>query len=104
MVNPLVSGVGDAVGSMEPTASTSYSPVSDVSSNENSMDGLRVSRHSEKDNKDLLFCYVWAKYMARQSYSGYMKHLEEKWKVVRGDKPMSKTALATKWYIWLKII
>ena len=58
--------------------------------------GPRTKRHTTKDSEDILFCYLWANRIAKSHHGGYSKYLCEKWSMTRPDKPLSKTALATK--------
>ena len=64
--------------------------------NEQSASGLRAKKHTKKDNEDILYCYLWAREKDRQCYGGYSKYMCVKWDELRPDKPLSKTALATK--------
>ena len=92
----LVSGGGDASDSTESDASARNSPNVVMSEQGQSLKCPKATRHTTKDNKDILYCFLWAKRKARESYSGYSNIMHEKWASLRPEKPLSKTALATK--------
>ena len=94
--SPLFSGGGDASGSIESDASTVLTPNVDMNNQSQSLNGPKAKRHTTVDNKDILYCFLWAKRKAQQTYAGYAKIMFEKWNVLRPDKPLSVTALATK--------
>ena len=91
----LLSGSGNASGSIESDASsTTSAPDVGMANQSQSFKGPKAKRHTTVDNKDILYCFLWAKRMAQQTYSGYAKIMFEKWNVLRPDKLLSITALA----------
>ena len=92
----LVSGGGDASDSTESDASATISPSVVMSDSSQPTKGPKAMRHTTEDNKDILYCFLWAKQRARITYSSYSNIMHERWASLRPDKPMSKTALATK--------
>ena len=91
-----LSGDGEALGPTGPGASSVPTQPLGVPNHAKTNDGLRASRHSNRDNGDILYCYVWAQYKARKSFGGYIKYMCDRWGQLRPDKPLSKSALATK--------
>ena len=87
---------GVAPSSNEIGAAALVTPVGVNKENSFQCDGQRAKRHSHKDNEDILFTYVWARQKAQDSYGGYTKYMQVKWKMDRPDMPMSNSALATK--------
>ena len=93
--NTSLPGGDDALGPIGSDA-TLESPDLDVPPIENFASGLRAKKHTKKDNEDILYCYLWAREKARQCYGGYSKYMCVMWEELRPEKPLSKTALATK--------
>ena len=93
----LISGDIDASVPTGMDASVPSSPHVELSNdNCKQMPGRVANRHSAKDNEDILYSYLWAQNKARLTSSGYINHMLDKWNVLRPDKPLSKSALATK--------
>ena len=94
---PLLSGDIDASVPTGMDASVPSSPHVELSNDiSKPMPGPMANRHSTIDNKDILYTYLWARNKARLTSSGYINHMFDKWSELRPDKPLSKSALATK--------
>ena len=95
-VGQRLSGVNDA---LDPSGSDAPldCPLTDVlQSNAIPVTGQKANRHTVQDNNDILYCYIWGHRKAKILHGGYTKHMVKKWNLKRADKPMSKSALATK--------